>query len=586
MHFLPYPHLKLDKKATVRAIVVTFTGLFLSIILCFYIKEKTEQEDRLRLAYEAEILSRRIITWLEQYKGVLLQTRAFILNTDKFDPEKLNNYIEDTEVFKRYTGLQGIGYIQVIPPDRIKEFNKEFPKVEVWPKFDYQGELTPILGLYPSNYRNDRMIGFNMSSETIRRTALEKARDMNSMTATGKVILTQETGDIKPPAFIFVLPLYKKGFDISTTEGRRKAISGYIYSPFRTYDLFDAMFSKLNMIVDIEIYDTQELNQENLFYDYNTHSLENAEGVKLEMPVTINGMELTLVFTPLHNFPLSYNPYSLVLLFLLGSSVTFIALWTYLITTKQVMEARRVATQRQGLLLLEKKHVKERDEFLSIASHELKTPLTSLKLQSQIMLRNLNKGDDEILNKEKITSLVHLLDVQTSRLNRLVDDMLDISRLRTGKLQINLTEMDLKEVTEGVIEKLLPQILEATSAAPTVEIYEHISGNWDRLRIEQVITNLLTNAIRYGQNKPIKIRVFKESNFACIQVIDQGRGISPENFQKIYDRFERAGMSANESSGMGLGLYIAKQIVDAHHGTISLESELQKGSTFTVKIPL
>lgn len=586
MNFLPYPHLKLDHKALIRASIISFIGLFLSLALCLYIKNKAEQEDQLRFEYEAEILSRRIISWMDQYKSALIQTRAFLMNSGGFDIEKLNQYLSDTEVVNRYNGLQGLGFIKIVSSKELPAFKKKFPHIEIWPNKNLGGDYYAIvLSHYPVNYRNQQSIGFNVFSEKNRLESLRKAADINNIVSTKKVVLSLDLAYSNHPAFVLSLPLYKKNANIATVEKRREALEGFIYSPFRSFELFDSVFAGLKMIVDVEIYDGKDLKPENLFYDYDGISKGPQATNKIVMPLEINGLNLTFVFTPLKNFPMSYNPLNIILIFLLGICVTFISLWTYLITTKQVMEARRVAAQRQGLLLLEKKHVKDRDEFLSIASHELKTPLTSLKLQSQIMIRNLKRGNTEALSKEKISTFIELLDVQTSRLNRLVDDMLDISRLRTGKFQVDKEKMDLQEAINSALEKLNHQFLEHHSSLQT-EISGPIIGEWDRLRIEQVITNLLTNAIRYGNQRPIKIKAYKDLNFAYIEVIDQGRGIIRDNFEKIFERFERAGMSANESSGMGLGLYIAKQIVDAHNGTISLESELQKGSTFTVKLPL
>lgn len=523
---------------------------------------------------------------MDQYKSALIQTRAFLLNSDKFNVDKLNQYLNDTEIVNHYNGLQGLGFIKVFPKNELKKFQKEFPRVEIWPKRNLDPDSYAIVvSHYPVNYRNERSIGFNAYSEENRVLSLHKAADRNDIVATRKVTLSLDLEFTEQPAFVLYLPIYKAG-DLSTVEGRRKALDGFIYSPFRTKELFDSIFSSLKMIVDVDIYDGKELKSENLFYSFD--GIERTQNAPQEiiMPLEIDGLNLTLVFSPLNNFPYSYNPINILLILILGLCVTFITLWTYLITTKQIMEARRVATQRHGLLLLEKKHVKDRDEFLSIASHELKTPLTSLKLQSQIMIRNLKKGDKEALNKEKISAFIELLDVQTSRLNRLVDDMLDISRLRTGKFHVDKERTDLKEIVLSALERVNHQILEHTHSYTETELTGPIIGEWDKLRIEQVVTNLLTNAIRYGNGHPIKVRLYKDQEFAYIEVIDKGKGIGKENFEKIFERFERAGMSANESSGMGLGLYIAKQIVEAHNGTISLESELEKGSTFTVKLPL
>lgn len=223
-----------------------------------------------------------------------------------------------------------------------------------------------------------------------------------------------------------------------------------------------------------------------------------------------------------------------------------------------------------------------RDEFLSIASHELKTPLTSLKLQSQIFKRGLSQGKKEVFDADKMHRLMDQVDNQVTRLVRLVDDMLDISKIRTGKLDIIKEKIDLAEVVQDISERLK---IQHGTHFPVLEIEDRCPVVCDKFRIEQVVNNLVLNAIRYGNGLPVKVRLQQKHDLVTLQVIDQGIGISQENHEKIFNRFQRA-VPAKEISGLGLGLYIAKQIVDAHDGRIFVESEINKGATFTVELPL
>lgn len=220
-----------------------------------------------------------------------------------------------------------------------------------------------------------------------------------------------------------------------------------------------------------------------------------------------------------------------------------------------------------------------RDEFLSIASHELKTPLTSLKLQSQMFKRHVERKDREAYSPERIQRFMAEADKQVSRLTRLVDDMLDISRIRTGRLSISTEKVEISDVVREVVDRMKPHFT-------SLEIERLDKGEvvCDRLRIEQVLTNILNNALRYGKGRPVKVELRRNGEAMDIAVTDQGMGI-PETFKdKIFSRFQRA-VPASEVSGLGLGLYIAKQIVEAHQGKISVDSELDKGSCFTVQIP-
>jgi PAS domain S-box-containing protein len=225
-----------------------------------------------------------------------------------------------------------------------------------------------------------------------------------------------------------------------------------------------------------------------------------------------------------------------------------------------------------------------RNDFMSIASHELKTPLTSLKLQTQSMRRNYSKGRPDSFSMEKVGALIANNEKQVDRLVRLVDDMLDLSQIESGKLSMVREETDLGELVKEVHSRLKEQ-LDAKGCESSLDQVPSAIGWFDRFRIEQVVTNLLTNAGRYGDRKPVRIRVVNLGDLARISVADQGRGIAPENRERIFNRFERA-VSADEISGLGLGLYISREIVEAHRGRIWVESELGHGSEFHVELPL
>ena len=230
------------------------------------------------------------------------------------------------------------------------------------------------------------------------------------------------------------------------------------------------------------------------------------------------------------------------------------------------------------------KAVQIRDEFMSMASHELKTPLTLLKLHSQMRKRSLLRGDASAFTLEQLRKIFDSDEKQLDRINHLIDDMLDISRISSGNLSMRLERFDLCDLVQGLVERNSDLFVSADCSVQ-IEACESAFGNWDRFRIEQVIMNLLTNAMRYGAKKPILVQVNTTLSGAQITVRDQGRGIAKENHARIFQKFERAAIGSG-ISGLGLGLYIVKQIVEAHHGSIRVESELDQGATFLVELPL
>ena len=229
--------------------------------------------------------------------------------------------------------------------------------------------------------------------------------------------------------------------------------------------------------------------------------------------------------------------------------------------------------------------LKVRDEFLSIASHELKTPLTSLKLQIQTMLRRIEKELYEEFTLDKLEQIFIKNKNQVDRLVWLVDDMLDLAKVNLGKLTFNLQKQNLTEIVNVSYENIKEQFEAKNSALTFISHTKNAIGNFDGERIEQVITNILTNALKYGEGFPVVIELTQQGKLARIKVTDQGPGVKAENAEKIFQKFERV-PSTFDISGLGIGLFISKEIVEAHNGRIWVENNEGKGSAFIVELPL
>jgi signal transduction histidine kinase len=225
--------------------------------------------------------------------------------------------------------------------------------------------------------------------------------------------------------------------------------------------------------------------------------------------------------------------------------------------------------------------VRLRDEFLSVASHELKTPLTSLKLRVQGLIDQAPPVADpaEALRLHKSFDLAER---QVRRLEKLINSLLDVSRIAIGRFPLQCEEVDLVSMVHNVVGQFSAEIARS-GADILLDLPAHARGHWDPLRLEQVVVNLLSNALKYGAGKPIEIAVRCDDDTAFLTVRDHGIGIDAADQRRIFERFERA-VSLNYG-GLGLGLHIAREIVVAHHGTIHVESERGQGAAFVVAIP-
>lgn len=223
--------------------------------------------------------------------------------------------------------------------------------------------------------------------------------------------------------------------------------------------------------------------------------------------------------------------------------------------------------------------VRMRDEFLAIASHELRTPLTTLVLSLAVVEHDRMKGDLEQIHRS-----LRRAQKQAERMGHLVDRMLDVSQIASGKLKLELAPCDLSDVVKDVAERLSE---EASNAACELRrtLSSGIVGQWDRFRLDEALSNVLSNAIKYGAGHPIDIQLQARDEKAVLVVEDRGIGIAPDDLCRIFGRFERTIASKNYG-GLGLGLYITRQIIEQQGGSIRAENRSHGGARFVIELPV
>lgn len=270
----------------------------------------------------------------------------------------------------------------------------------------------------------------------------------------------------------------------------------------------------------------------------------------------------------------------------------------FMLAEAQVRSARQAVTeatmlaaaldntrhQLQDALVTVEGALHARDEFLSIASHELKTPITGLLLQVQMFQRFARRLATRDAPIERISAMADTMERQVKRLSQLTHDLLDTSRITSGRLDLRIEKVDLVELTQDIIERFGD---EAAVHGSTIHLHADapVVGEWDRSRLDQVLTNMLSNAIKYGRGEPIQVTVINDGDHARLTVRDHGIGIDAADRERIFDRFERVRISG-DPGGLGLGLYITRQIVNEHGGNIEVDDTPGGGSTFTVALPL
>ena len=251
----------------------------------------------------------------------------------------------------------------------------------------------------------------------------------------------------------------------------------------------------------------------------------------------------------------------------------------YAVERHRSAERDRALAEECARRLAAEEGVRTRDEFLAIVSHELRTPLASLKLGVDHLRLLVARGADTSAISARLDSAAR----RVGRLTGLVDQILDVSRIESGRLVLVRERVDLADVTRTILARLEGAAM-AASCAIELDAGETATGEWDRRAIEQVVASLLSNALKYGAGKPVVVQTAARDGVALLRVSDRGIGIAPGDVARIFERFERA-VSTRHYGGLGVGLYVARRLVEAHGGAIEVASERDVGSTFTVRLP-
>ena len=244
---------------------------------------------------------------------------------------------------------------------------------------------------------------------------------------------------------------------------------------------------------------------------------------------------------------------------------------------------RRAQDERERLLEELQSALRTRDDFLMVASHELRTPLTSLQLTASSVLRQLQRSDGKSLPAPVLDERMRTVKRQLDRLEQLINALLDVSRMGARRLDLQLERVDLVEVASDVMTRLRDEA-SRQNVALQLHAPPSLLGVWDRSRLDQILTNLVTNAIKYGQSKPVDVIIAANGDGAELRVVDRGIGVDPDQRERIFGKFERAASQRNYG-GLGLGLWITRELVELMHGQVYVDSTPGKGATFIVSLP-
>ncbi len=580
-----------------RPFWVLVVCLLVTFAVTWQFHETQDRKDYQRFITRTEAARNTIASRMNMYIAMIRATSGLFAASDYVTHEEFKSYISRLEIREFYPGIQGIGLTKRIKADNLKKFvasrraagQKDF---HVWPDHSRE-EYHVITYLEPLDRRNRAAIGFDMFTDPVRREAMELARDTGMPAASGKVTLVQEIYEDVQAGFLIYIPLYRKGIMPEEIEDRRKNLMGYVYAPFRAGDLLRNTFhGQHGLESDYAVYDGLHADESRLLYSSVKDNDPLPSGFRPRLKVThtlqVAGRTWSMVFTNRPEFDANTNESLLPIIFASGLIISFtLAAITWAesrsrreseIKAEWLRRSQEELGESQARLL---ENDKRKDEFLAVLAHELRNPLAPVYNSLQIMKRSPDPGTQKEMRDIMENQIGHMI--------RLVDDLMDVSRITRGKIELRRTPLDLAGIIDSSVEAVRP-LIEERRHILGIDIPEvPITVLADKTRISQVFTNLLNNAAKYTpEGGSINISVVLDEGHVDVKIADTGIGIPEDKRDYIFDLFTQAsGEEAGPYGGLGIGLMLVRSFVQMHGGHVSVESDGDgKGSTFTVTLPL
>jgi signal transduction histidine kinase/CheY-like chemotaxis protein len=538
---------------------------------------------------DAQQLHRQLQSGLNSYVEVV-RTGAVLLSADnEINGSEFRRFVNGLELPERYPAMDGIGFAQCIRRAELRRVLRTFAldgnRIRPWPQTP-RSELCPIVFLEPELSRGPRTLGFDLSSEPLLLEAMLRARD------TGQPQLSRKLGEMAPwgsdrrrPNIVAFIPVYRHSTRQRSLAERRREFLGFVFSPLNSHRLFEHVVEFNVPSLEFQVYDQASPASENSLGGL--HGGVTAARYQTARTVEVAGREW-LFEAKMGGDSAAIIPRAAAQTFAGG----FILSLLFFVITRAQVRAWETAARHEAELRASARALQEReaqanaanrakDEFLATLSHELRTPL-NVVLGWVGMLRK------RMMTEERAAQALEIIERNARQQAELIDDLLDISRIITGKLQLELRPLDFAAIVSTVGESLRPGA-EAKGVSLQISTVDKATVKGDPDRLRQTVWNLVSNALKFTPaGGAVMVELTCEQQHLRLSVRDTGIGISAEFLPRVFDRFQQADSSTTRShSGVGLGLAIVRELVELHGGTVQAHSAgLGMGAVFTVSLPL
>jgi len=571
-----------------RAPLLTFVlALAITASLALYLLRSIERSDAINFEHEVNRTTQAIQERVDLTLALLRGTAGLFAASDEVRREEFRAYIARLALREHYPGIQGIGFTRRVAAPALEAFVHEvresgLPEFRVWPEHA-RDEYHSIVYLEPQDARNQAAMGYDMFTHPVRRAAMEAARDEAQARASGMVTLVQEIDKNKQAGVLIYVPVFRGGAMPPTVEQRRRELLGFVYSPLRVGDLLKGVRGSVGpMHIDYELYDGSEPKPNALMRNTSDQTGRQARFVA-ERRLDVAGRPWLLRYASRPEFELLSRLRFAGLLFgvPLASSLLLAGIsWLQVRARRAALELAHAGLRNARLVDELREQDQRKNEFLAMLGHELRNPLAPIVTS----VHALKKG----VGTERAVRLHDIIERQARQLTHLVNDLLEASRISTGRIHIKPQTMWLDDALRSASEAMHPELQQRQQT-----LHVHRSGQAqplqvDPTRLAQVLANLLHNASKFSPDgAAIELRVDEQDDSVTLQVIDPGRGIAPQALGRLFDLFVQADRPQDlQHGGLGIGLALVQRIVELHGGRVQAHSAgLGEGATFTVWLP-
>ena len=570
-----------------NSFAILIIGLVLTILATIYAKRNSETLAKLDFALVCNEITSKISARLHSHAQLLRSGASLFASSDSVTRKDWKVFIESSKLDKNLPGIQGVGFSVIFHKEQlqqhIQQIRKEgFPVYTVRPAGDRE-IYTAIIYLEPFAGRNLRAFGYDMYSEPIRRKAMEQACDYDIAALSGKVVLVQETDkDLQSGALMYV-PVYRKGMPVNTTEERRSAVLGWIYSPYRMVDLMHGILGSRDLNdenkIHLQIYDNESISQDSLLFDsqsINTIGNTDKSFETLTIPIVFKEKIWTLRFSkPKVQF--AYFESKVFIILLSGFIISLLLFFLSLSLINAQYKAQQIKESEIKLRELNA----TKDKFFSIIGHDLKSPFSSIVGFSNLLVEQIKNK-----NIEGIDEYANIVLKSSKRAMDLLLNLMEWSNSQTGRMELNPEYFDLVSNINKII-LFYDDIAGQKSITIKNILPQKVSVFADKEMINTVFRNLISNAIKFTMpGGKIVISSAEKQNEIIFSVSDNGVGMSESSIEKLF-RIDQSYSTTgtNNEKGTGLGLILCKEFMEKHKGKIWVESVKKKGSIFYFALP-